>query len=195
MSLDRRGAVARLLRDRGGAVVISGLGSPTFDVAALGDHPRNFGLWGAMGGAVPMGLGLALARPETPVIVITGDGEMAMGVGSLALAAQQRPANLAVVVLDNGAFGETGDQPAHTSLGTDLAAVARGFGLAGAETVATSAELDALADRLTAGAGPIFAVVKIARGSPPRAEAVANAPRDGAYLKGRLRRELGLPAD
>lgn len=195
MTLDRRAAVARLLRDRGEAVVISGLGSPTFDVAALGAHPRNFGLWGAMGGAMAMGLGLALARPELPVIVITGDGEAMMGVGTLAVIAAQRPANLSVVVLDNGAFGETGDQPAHTSTGTDLAAVARGMGLPEALRVADAAGLDALAPRLTAGAGPVFAVVAIARGAPPRAEAVAHAPREGAFLKSRLRRELGLPAD
>ena len=194
--LDRRAAVARLLRNRAGAVVITGLGNPTFDVAALGDHPRNMPLWGAMGGAAAMGLGLALAQPETLVIVITGDGEMLMGAGSLAVIAQQAPANLRIVVLDNGAYGETGGQVAHTAAGADLAAIARGCGFAEAATARTEAELEALAARLHAPAnGPGFAVVKIAPGSPPREDAVANAPRDGGHVRARLRLALGLSAD
>jgi thiamine pyrophosphate-dependent acetolactate synthase large subunit-like protein len=120
--LDRRHAVARLLRDRGDALIVSGLGSPTYDVAAAGDDPRNFYLWGAMGGACMIGLGLALAKPERRVLVITGDGEMLMGLGSLATIGVKRPANLGIVVLDNGLHGETGLQPSHTAHATDLAA-------------------------------------------------------------------------
>src|SRR5476651_832968 len=100
--LDRRHVTRHLLLDRGHALVVSGLGSPTWDVAAAGDTDANFYLWGAMGGAVMIGLGIAIAQPERRVIVITGDGEMLMGMGSLATVALARPANLAIVVLDNG---------------------------------------------------------------------------------------------
>ena len=97
---------------------------------AAGDRDRNYYLWGAMGGATPLGLGLALAQPDKPVIVITGDGEQLMGIGSLATIAAKQPKNLTIVVLDNGHFGETGMQRSHSSLGTDLVAVAKGFGIA-----------------------------------------------------------------
>ncbi|MEO1688523.1 MAG: thiamine pyrophosphate-dependent enzyme, partial [Pseudomonadota bacterium] len=144
-ALDRREVVARLLRDRGEAVVVTGLGNPTWDVAAAGDHARNLYLWGAMGGAVAMALGLALARPETPIWCVTGDGEMMMGLGSLAVAAQSAPANLSILVLDNGEYGETGAQRAHTAAGADLAAIARGCGIAAAVRVEDAAGLEALA--------------------------------------------------
>ena len=72
--LDRREVTAALLRDRKDAIAIGGLGASTYDIAAAGDHDRNLYLWGAMGGAVMMGLGMALAQPDTPVVVITGDG-------------------------------------------------------------------------------------------------------------------------
>src|SRR4051794_41882275 len=108
--LDRRAVVSALLKDRGDAVAIGGLGASTYDIAAAGDHDRNLYLWGAMGGAVMIGLGLALAQPDLPVVVITGDGEMLMGMGSLATVALQKPANLSIVVLDNERYGETGGE-------------------------------------------------------------------------------------
>ena len=126
--LDRRAVVSSLLKDRKGAIAVGGLGASTYDIAAAGDHDRNFYLWGAMGGAVMIGLGLALAQPELPVVVITGDGEMLMGLGSLATIGVQKPNNLAIVVFDNGLYGETGMQASHTSGGVDLLAVARGCG-------------------------------------------------------------------
>lgn len=197
--LDRRRVVARLLRDRGEAVVVTGLGSATWDVAAPGDHARNVYLWGAMGGAVSVALGLALARPETPVLAITGDGEMMMGLGSLAVVAQQAPANLAVIALDNGEYGETGAQRAHTAPNmpnrADLAAIAAGCGLRAARTVTTEAELEALAALLpTTTAGPLFAAVSVAPGAADRA-AIANAVKDMAYVRGRTRVALGLTPD
>ena len=116
-SLDRREAVAALLEQLPDALVVTGLGSPTYDVFAAGPRATNFYLWGAMGGAVPMALGLALAQPDRSVLAVTGDGEQLMGIGSLATVAACAPANLTVVVLDNGHFGETGMQASHTSLG------------------------------------------------------------------------------
>ena len=122
--LDRRNVVSSLLADRKDAIVVGGLGASTYDIAAAGDHDRNFYLWGAMGGAVMIGLGIALAQPDLPVVVITGDGEMLMGMGSLATVGLQKPKNLTIVVLDNEVYGETGGQASHTAATVDLVGVA-----------------------------------------------------------------------
>lgn len=187
--LDRRAVVARVLERRETLIVVSGLGAPTYDVAAAGDHPRNFYLWGAMGGATMIGLGVALAQPDVPVLVITGDGEMLMGLGALATIAAQQPGNLSVLVLDNELYEETGAQPTHTALGTDLAATARACGIADATTIR---ELDALAPFAARahriGNAPCVAVAKIA----PSDAAKVLPTRDGAYVKSRLRRSLGF---
>ena len=189
--LDRRDAVAKLLRDRRDLLVVTGLGSPTYDVAAAGDHDRNFYLWGAMGGAAMTGLGIALAQPDVPVAVITGDGEALMGMGAFATIALQQPRNLTIVVLDNGLYGETGGQASHTSGATDLAEVARGCGIADARAVTTDADVERLAARLHAvGDGPCVGVMKISRAEYPR----VLPSRDGAWLKTRMRAALALPA-
>ena len=122
--LDRRDFVRQLLIDRGDLLVVPGLGSATYDVAAAGDHPLNFYLWGAMGGTAMIGLGLALARPDRRVAVLTGDGDMLMGIGSLATIGVKQPRNLVIVVLDNAHYGETGMQPSATKSGIDLVAMA-----------------------------------------------------------------------
>ncbi len=182
-ALNRRDVVRRLLRDRGAALVVSGLGNPTYDVHAAGDHEANFYLWGAMGGAAMLGLGLALARPERAVLVVTGDGEMLMGLGALATIAVARPANLAIAVLDNGRYAETGMQPSHTACGVDLAGIARAAGFAHASGVATAAQLDAYAETVYAGGGPRFASIAIACDrNPPSTPSL-----DGAYLRTRFR--------
>ncbi len=190
--IDRREAVAALLAPRRDTLVVTGLGAATYDVAAVGDHERNFYLWGAMGGTLALGLGLALAQPEVPVLIVTGDGEMLMGLGSFAALAQQAPGNLTVVILDNGLYGETGHQETHTAGGTDLAAVARACGIADSKTVTTLAEVKTLAVRAHAvGKAPSVAVVKIAREDAPRVVPV----REGAYNKSRFRVALGLSPD
>ncbi|MGE5616789.1 MAG: thiamine pyrophosphate-dependent enzyme, partial [Bacillota bacterium] len=146
--MDRRRFVAALMARIPDALVVTGLGSPTYDVFAAGDRDRNFYLWGAMGGAAALGLGLALAQRDKPVVVITGDGEQLMGIGSLATIGAKQPRNLTIVVLDNGHFGETGMQRSHSSLGTDFVAVAKGFGIAGAFAVNKIAECDGIARRI-----------------------------------------------
>ncbi|MBL8893416.1 MAG: aldehyde dehydrogenase [Rhizobiales bacterium] len=187
--LDRRAVVARLMRDRGDTLVIAGLGSATYDLAAAGDDPKNFYLWGAMGGAAMMGLGLALAQPKRPVVVLTGDGEALMGLGGFATIALQKPKNLSVVILDNGLYGETGAQATHTAGGADIAKIAAACGIAETRTVTTIDEVGSLSDRITRiGEGPLVAVVKIDAASPPR----VLPSRDGAWLKGRFRQTLGL---
>jgi phosphonopyruvate decarboxylase len=168
--------------------VITGLGSAAYDVFAAGDRDRNYYLWGAMGGSTSMGLGLALARPNESVVVITGDGEQLMGIGSLATIAAKRPRNLTIVVLDNGHFGETGMQRSHSSLGTDLVAVAKGFGIEDAFSTGELERSDEIAQRIRARTGTAFAQVFVEADDLPR----ALPPRDGPYIKNRFRAALGL---
>ncbi|GAA4326176.1 thiamine pyrophosphate-dependent enzyme [Pigmentiphaga soli] len=181
--LHRREVASVLLAGRGDALVVAGLGSPIWDVTSVEDSHANFPVWGAMGGAACIGLGLALAQPDRSVLVVTGDGEMLMGLGSLATIAVTRPPNLSVVVMDNGRYGETGMQRAHTGLGVDLAGMAREAGFAQAMTVRTEAELRGLADRVYAQRGPLFAAIKIDEEKLPPFV----SPRDGAHLKNRFR--------
>lgn len=189
LPLDRRDVVARLMRDRAGLIAISSLGSATYDLAAAGDHPRNFYLWGAMGGAADIGLGLALAQPDVPVLVLTGDGETLMGMGAFATIALQKPRNLSVVILDNGLYGETGSQVSHTASGTDLVAVAAACGIAETATATTLDQVEAVARRIHAvGTGPFVAKIMIDGAEKPR----CLPSRDGAWLKTRLRQELGF---
>ena len=184
--LRRREVVARLLSRRGDALAVLGLGAPAYDAAAAGDHPLNFYLWGAMGGAALVGLGLALAQPSRRVLVITGDGEQLMGLGGFATIAVQRPPNLALVILDNERYGETGQQRTHTASGTDLAAVARACGFAHSEQFTALEELDALCSLALDVPGPVCAVVKIS----PAVDAAVLPPRDGHFLKDRFRSAL-----
>jgi thiamine pyrophosphate-dependent acetolactate synthase large subunit-like protein len=191
-TMDRRDAVRSLLADRGELLVVSGLGSPSYDVFAAGDDAANFYLWGAMGGAALMGLGLALARPQHPVAVVTGDGEAMMGVGGLLTISVRKPPNLTVVVLDNGHFGETGMQRSHAGLGVDLAALARGAGFTEVVSIGDLDGVAALRPRLRdLDAGPRFVILRIAAGEQER----ALPPRDGVHLKNRFRERLGFPVD
>jgi len=115
VTLQRREVVKTLLADRGELLVVAGLGSTAWDCTAAGDSALTFPMWGAMGCAAMMGLGLALAQPARRVLVLTGDGEMLMGLGSLATIGVQKPQNLALVVIDNERYGETGMQATHTA--------------------------------------------------------------------------------
>jgi thiamine pyrophosphate-dependent acetolactate synthase large subunit-like protein len=186
--LDRRRVVSMLLADRDEALVVGGLGASTYDIAAAGDHARNFYLWGAMGGAVMIGLGLALAQPKLPVAVITGDGEILMGMGSLATVGLQKPANLSIVVLDNECYGETGGQMSHTASSADLVGVARACGIPDARAIATMDEVEAFAKAMQdVSAGPRFASVKIDSANLER----VLSSRDGVFILNRLRGSLG----
>jgi thiamine pyrophosphate-dependent acetolactate synthase large subunit-like protein len=184
--LQRRAVVAQLVRDRGGLVVVAGLGATAWELAAARDHPLDFPLWGAMGGAAMVGLGLALAQPARKVLVITGDGEQLMGLGALATTAVQGPRNLRIVVIDNERYGETGRQRTHTALGVDLAAVALACGFPHARTVRAPGEIEALRADIHRRDELFLAVVKVALTDDPK----VLPPRDGAYLKHRLRAAL-----
>ncbi|HEX9465378.1 MAG TPA: thiamine pyrophosphate-dependent enzyme [Alphaproteobacteria bacterium] len=184
--LRRRDVVARLLEGRGDLLVVSGLGSPTYDCAAAGDHPLNFYLWGAMGSAATIGLGLALAQPTRRVLVLTGDGEMLMGLGSLATIAVQQPKNLAIVVLDNEHYGETGMQRTHTYAGVDLAEIALAAGFRTATTVRAAGELDGAKSLLATATGPVLVAIKVSADRDP----LVLPSWDGPFLKHRFRQAL-----
>jgi thiamine pyrophosphate-dependent acetolactate synthase large subunit-like protein len=185
--LDRREFVRELLLDRKDLLVVSGLGSPTYDVAACGEHPLNFYLWGAMGSAAMIGLGLALARPAHRVLVLTGDGEALMGLGSLATIGVKQPANLVIVVLDNQHYGETGMQPSHTRAGIDLVAVAKGCKFADGLHVSEIGAVGAIRDLVHCGVGPILVQARISNHSAPR----VLPTRDGHAIKLRFMEALG----
>src|SRR3984957_4694846 len=187
--LERRSVVNQVLAGRKDAVVVGGLGASTYDIAAAGDHDRNFYLWGAMGGAVMIGLGVALAQPKLPVVVITGDGEMLMGIGSLATVGLQQPENLTIIVLDNEVYGETGGQASHPGTNADLVGVAKACGIADARAMATMAEIEAFAKTMQdISSGPRFASIKIDSANLER----VLASRAGPFIVNRIRGALGF---
>lgn len=189
-TLHRRDVVNALLADRGDLLVVTGLGSTAWDVTAAGDHDLNFPLWGAMGSAAMIGLGIALAQPGRRVLVITGDGEMLMGMGSLATIGVQKPANLCVIVIDNERYGETGMQQTHTASGVDLTQIATGCGFGQARMVLDRKGVDLLHKMVHGEAGPNFAQVKVVAEKIP----LVLPPREGTLLKARFRRALNGPA-
>lgn len=186
--IQRRPFVAELLKRRGNALVIPGLGSPTWDTFAAGDSPEYLYSWGGMGLAVPTALGVALAQPSRRVLALTGDGEMMMGIGSLAVVADQNPQNLTILVLDNEHFGETGRQTGLTGNKADLTAVARGFGIERTMTVTEQGKVGELAEFLFQGQGPALAVAKIALSEDPW----RLPEKDGGTIAHRFRVALGV---
>ena len=188
--LHRRDVVAQLLKDRGELMAVSGLGAPASDITSMGDHDLNFPMWGAMGGATMIGLGLALAQPKRKTLVVTGDGEMLMGIGALATIAVMQPKNLYVVVLDNEHYGETGMQETHTGHGVDLAGMAKAAGFTHALNIDDQAGVARLRDMIYKGDGPLFAQVKIV----PEKLPMVLPPRDGSFIKNRFRIALLGPS-
>ncbi len=184
--LERRAVVRTLLADRGELLVVAGLGAPAWDATDAGDHPLTFPLWGGMGGATAIGLGLALAQPKRRVLVLTGDGELLMGMGSLATVGVQRPRNLTLVVLDNEHYGETGMQPSHTAFGVDLAAAAKACGFPSSAMITRMDQIVVLREDIHRTEGPLFAQIKIAADKLP----LVLPPRDGTHLKNRFREAL-----
>lgn len=186
--ISRRPFVASLLKHRGDALVVPGLGSPTWDLSAAGDHPENLYCWGGMGLSVATALGIALAQPNRRVLALTGDGEMMMGIGSLGVVADQAPSNLGILVLDNEHFGETGRQNGLTGTRADLCKIAEGFGIAKTLLVSEESQLDELVDLLFKQPGPTFAVAKIAITEDPWSLPV----KDGATIAHRFRVAIGV---
>jgi thiamine pyrophosphate-dependent acetolactate synthase large subunit-like protein len=184
--LHRRDVMPRLLARRGEMLVIAGLGAPAWDVTAAGDCELTFPLWGAMGGAVAIGLGLALAQPRRRILVVTGDGEFLMGLGLLATVMVHRPRNLSVAVFDNERYGETGMQVTHTAHDVDLAAMAAAAGWPLTGTVAEEAGLAAALPAILEVEGPALHVIKVRAEELP----LVLPPKDGVTLKDRFRKAL-----
>jgi thiamine pyrophosphate-dependent acetolactate synthase large subunit-like protein len=183
-TMQRREVVSALLAPRqDNLLTVGGLGSSSWDIAATADNPQDFCLVGGMGLTVSVGLGLAGARPQNRVLVITGDGDMLMGMGSLATVAQIQPRNLAIVVLDNEMFGETGGQPTHTAGVTDLAAIAKGAGIPTTGTIRDAAALQDALPHIHESDGPVFYIAKVSAEMPP----TVYPPLDGPFAKDRFR--------
>ena len=186
--LKRRETVAQLLEQRKDALVVTGLGAPSYDVMAAGDHDNNFYLWGAMGGAAMVGLGLALSQRERPVLVFTGDGEQLMGMGGLATIGVTRPDNLVLIVLNNEHYGETGMQRSHAGRGVDLVAVAAACGFASSRRITDDVKISELCVNMHQRAGAIYAEIMIEADEPER----VLPPRDGVFVRNRFRKSLGF---
>jgi len=184
--LNRRPAVAKLLQDRNDLLVVAGLGSAVWDVEAVAEDDLNFYILGAMGSVVPIALGLALAQPKRPVLALTGDAELLMSAGSIATASIRKPANLSIVVLDNGRFGETGSQISHTGQGVDLASMASAAGFSTARSISQPEQLADVRDRIHSCQGPAFFSLNVSADMP----SVVMPVRDGAHLKHRFRQRL-----
>jgi thiamine pyrophosphate-dependent acetolactate synthase large subunit-like protein len=180
--MDRRPFVAGLLADRGELLVVTGLGSSTYDVAACGDHHLNFYLWSAMGSTAMVGLGLALARPDRRIAVITGDGDVLMALGSLATIGVKQPDNLAIVCLDNRHYSATGMQPSATAAGIDLAGTAESCKFRRVERVSDVSTAASMRALLHTERGPVFIHAKVEADDQKR----IFPSRDGYAIKQRF---------
>ena len=184
--LNRRLVISELLKERENSLIVNGLGGTCWDVASLGDNDLNFYVWGGMGNACMIGLGLALSQPDKKVIVITGDGEMLMGIGSLATIALKQPKNLSIVVFDNELYGETGNQKTHTAYCTNLSKIAIGSGIINSSIILTQEDLLSLSLEIHQIKNLSFSVIKINQDQ----EEIVLPIREGAFIKSRFRRAL-----
>jgi len=184
--LNRRVVISELLKERKNSLIVNGLGGTCWDVASLGDNDLNFYVWGGMGNACMIGLGLALSQPDKKVIVITGDGEMLMGIGSLATIALKQPKNLSIVVFDNELYGETGNQKTHTAYCTNLSKIAIGSGIINSSIILTQEDLLSLSLEIHQIKNLSFSVIKINQDQ----EEIVLPIREGAFIKSRFRRAL-----
>ena len=186
--LDRRDAIPKLVGRHDDFLFVTGLAGTSRDIAALTrDGAHIYTMAGAMGGACMMGLGLALARPDKRVLVVTGDGELLMNIGSLAAIAVMNPANLAIVCVDNGHYGETGYQKSHTSLGVDLERIAAGAGIKLTRTIEEDADLAAGTRFIREGDATVFVLLRVSPTEPPSFKRVM----DPAFCRDRFRTALG----
>ena len=160
--LDRNEAIPQLVGRHEDFLIVAGLAGTARDLTFLSrDAPHVFALAGAMGAATSMGLGLALARPERRVLVVTGDGELLMNVGTLATVAVMNPPNLAIVCVDNGRYGETGWQKSHTSLGVDLEQMAIGAGIRTTRLVTRPEQIPEASRLVRDGNGTSFVLMRV----------------------------------
>ncbi|MCW5690922.1 MAG: aldehyde dehydrogenase [Pseudolabrys sp.] len=184
-TMDRREVVADLIKGRGDALIVTGLGSTCYDFGTQ-DHPNTYYLWGGMGAAAMLGLGLALAQPSRRVVVVTGDGEMLMGFGAFATIGAKAPKNLSLVVIDNEHYSETGMQPTHIGRGVSLEGVAKACSFPSAQTIYSKDELAKAVPEIFGGKGLSFHDIKVSTKRYPMSIRL----RDGAHIKNRFRENL-----
>ena len=168
--LNRKAAIPKLIGDSNRFLIISGLAGPAKDIGFLTKESANTFLFGgAMGGALPTSLGLALARPKDRVMCVSGDGDILMSVGSLATIGSLKPRNLIIICVDNSLYQETGGQKSHTGLGVDLEKVSQGCGFPLTLSITNEEELlkgSTIIDNDLEG--PIFILLKVNETKPPQ---------------------------
>ena len=178
-----RRLVARLERDE---AVIGGIGYANFDLWGAGHRPQNFYMLGSMGLAVPIALGVAIAQPDRPVVALEGDGSVLMQLGALATVAGLRPANLIIVIWDNGAYQITGGQPTASAEVADIVAIARGAGIAQSAWAADEGGFEEMIAQALAEPGPWLIGCRIDAAKPE-----ATTERDPARIRDRFMRGIG----
>ena len=171
--------------------VIGGIGYTNFDLWAASASPtgrrtQNFYMLGSMGLAVPIALGVALAQPQRKVIALEGDGSIVMQLGALATVAERAQRNLAIVIMDNGAYQITGGQPTHTQAGADIVAIARGAGLTQSAWAADEAAFEELIALSLKEDGPWLIGCRIDNQKP-----VDTTERDPSRIRDQFMRGLG----
>lgn len=166
--------------------VIGGIGHTNFDLWAAGHRPQNFYMLGSMGLAIPIALGVAIAQPHRQVIALEGDGSLLMMLGCLATVGTRQPANLTIIVMDNGAYEITGGQPTASAQGADLAAIARGAGIARSTWAADETHFDSLLDDALATPGPHLIAARLTAAKP-----AGQTERDPARIRDRFMRGIG----
>jgi len=184
--MNRIEATAQLIAELGDEPIVANLGHSAYDLFATADRPANFYMWGSMGLASSIGLGLSLSRPDLRVFIVDGDGSLLMNFGSLATIGWNGPTNLVLLVWDNGQHGTTGGQDTATAHGADIEAAARSMGIKRAATVRTVAELGAAVRRTRIEAGPWVIVAKLEESMP-----AAKPPLDCVFIKQRFMAAIG----
>ena len=186
--LDRKKAIPILIGDNKRFLIISGLAGPAKDIGFLTkESPNTFLFGGAMGGALPTSLGLALSRPKEKVLCVSGDGDILMSMGCLATIATTKPKNLIIICVDNETYLETGGQTSHTGLGGNLDMIAKGCGFPITKTIVTEKELlegkKVLDDNC---GGPVFILLKVSKSNPPKYSRNWNASEEKSKFRKNL---------
>jgi thiamine pyrophosphate-dependent acetolactate synthase large subunit-like protein len=178
--------VAKLKNDE---AVIGGIGNTNFDLWSARRRPQNFYMLGSMGLAIPIALGVALAQPRRHVIALEGDGSLLMQLGCLTTVAALKPANLTMVIMDNGLYQITGSQPTAAAGIADYVALARAAGLAKSAWAVDEEDFDSLVDAALAEGGPTFIAARI-----DEKPGVGTTDRDPVQIRERFMHGLGVRA-
>jgi sulfopyruvate decarboxylase subunit beta len=164
----------------GEGIIVSNIGFPSRELYSIADRPNNFYMLGSMGMASSIGLGLSLSQKEN-VYVIDGDGSILMNLGSLSTIGNYAPPNYHLIIVDNAAYGSTGNQPTHTARGTNLEGIAKGC-IPNVEGVVDVMDLKEVLERYEDGP-----LVVIAKAEPFNAD-VPIIPLSPVSIKERFRK-------